>query len=104
VRRFAEPLDQNLQARMMLCRPPNMSRKKPAVVLIDEEMLGIDGVEVCRRLRADPSTREIPIILVSSHSEAEYLEEAFVSGCSDHVIKPINENELLTKVRSYLGD
>jgi CheY-like chemotaxis protein len=81
-----------------------MSRKKPAVVLIDEEMLGIDGVEVCRQLRADPSTREIPIILVTSHSEAEYLEEAFVSGCTDYVIKPINKNELLTKVRSYLGD
>ncbi len=77
---------------------------RPDLVLIDAEMPGIDGVEACRRLRADPGTSEIPIILVTSHSEAEYLEGAFVSGCTDYVLKPINENELLLKVRSYLGE
>lgn len=77
---------------------------RPDLVLVDSEMRGIDGVEACRRLRADPGTREIPVILVTSQSQAEYLEQAFVNGCTDYVIKPINEDELLLKVRSYLGE
>jgi CheY-like chemotaxis protein len=77
---------------------------RPDLVLIDSETPGIDGIEACRRLRADQGTRGLPIILVTSHSEAEYLERAFVNGCTDYVIKPINQNELLLKVRSYLGE
>ena len=76
----------------------------PDLVLMDLEMPGIDGLETCRRLRAEPRTRETPIIMVTSHSEAECLEGAFVHGCTDYVIKPINEGELLLKVRSYLGE
>jgi CheY-like chemotaxis protein len=76
----------------------------PDLVLMDLEMPGISGFEACRRLRAEPGTRTTPIILVTSHSEAESLEGAFVNGCTDFVIKPINEDELLLKVRSYLGE
>jgi CheY-like chemotaxis protein len=76
----------------------------PDLVLMDLEMPGISGFEATRRLRAQPSTRATPIILVTSHSEAESLESAFVNGCTDYVIKPINEDELLLKVRSYLGE
>jgi CheY-like chemotaxis protein len=76
----------------------------PDLVLMDLEMPGISGLEATRRLRAQPSTRATPIILVTSHSEAESLEGAFVNGCTDYVIKPINEDELLLKVRSYLGE
>jgi CheY-like chemotaxis protein len=77
---------------------------RPDLVLIDSEMPELDWVEACRRLRSDPDAGEVPIILVTSHSEAEYLERAFISGCTDYVIKPVNENELLVKVRSYLGE
>ena len=76
----------------------------PDLVLMDLEMPGISGFEATRRLRAQPSTRTTPIILVTSHSEAESLEHAFVHGCTDYVIKPIDEDELLLKVRSYLGE
>ena len=76
----------------------------PDLVLMDLEMPGIGGLEATRRLRAQPSTRATPIILVTSHSEAESLEGAFVNGCTDYVIKPINEDELLLKVRTYLGE
>jgi CheY-like chemotaxis protein len=76
----------------------------PDLVLMDLEMPGISGFEATRRLRAQPVTQKTPIILVTSHSEAEALEGAFLNGCTDYVIKPINEDELLLKVRSYLGE
>jgi len=80
------------------------SLERPDLVLMDLEMPGIDGFETCRRLRAQPATRATPIILVTSHSEADSLEGAFVHGCTDYVIKPIDEDELLLKVRSYLDE
>ena len=79
-------------------------QERPDLVLMDLEMPGIDGFEACRRLRAEAATSATPIILVTSHSEAESLEGAFVHGCTDYVIKPINGDELLLKVRSYLGE
>jgi len=80
------------------------SAEPPDLVLMDLEMPGIDGFETCRRLRAQAATRATPIILVTSHNEAQSLEGAFVHGCTDYVIKPIDEDELLLKVRSYLGE
>jgi CheY-like chemotaxis protein len=77
---------------------------RPDLVLMDLELPGMNGFEACRRLRAEPDTRETPIILVTSHSEVESLEGAFLHGCTDYVIKPINGDELLLKVRSYLGE
>ena len=74
----------------------------PDLVLMDLDMPGIDGFEACRLIRSQESTRTTPIILVTSHSEAECLEEAFLNGCADYVIKPIDEAELLLKVRNYL--
>jgi len=79
-------------------------QERPDLVLMDLEMPGIDGFEACRRLRAEAQTRTTPIILVTSHSEQECLESAFISGCNDYVIKPINADELLVKVRSYIGE
>jgi CheY-like chemotaxis protein len=76
----------------------------PDLVLMDLEMPGISGLEACRRMRDEPATRTTPIILVTSHSEAESLEGAFLHGCTDYVIKPIDGDELLLKVRSYLGE
>jgi CheY-like chemotaxis protein len=67
-------------------------------------MPGINGFETCKRLRAEAHTRTTPIILVTSHSEQECLEGAFIHGCNDYVIKPIDADELLIKVRSYLGE
>jgi CheY-like chemotaxis protein len=75
----------------------------PHLILMDFEMTGIDGLEACRRLRALPAMNTTPILFVTSHNRAEYLEAAFRSGCTDYVIKPIDASELLIKVRTYLG-
>lgn len=73
----------------------------PDLVLLDVIMPGLDGFEVCRRLRAHASTRAVPIIMVTTRAEGENVEEGYESGCTDYVAKPIHPEELLAKVRNY---
>lgn len=76
----------------------------PDLILLDVVMPRMDGFEVCRRLRAHDTTRATPIILVTTRGEESYVEEGFRSGCNDFVMKPLDGLELLTKVKSLLGD
>jgi CheY-like chemotaxis protein len=75
----------------------------PDLILLDLIMPKVDGVEACRRIRAQPSTSAIPIIMVTTRSEAEVVENSYKTGCNDYINKPINNSELLAKVRSFLG-
>ncbi|PYQ65785.1 MAG: response regulator [Acidobacteria bacterium] len=78
--------------------------QRPDLILLDVVMPKMDGFEVCRRLRAEGPTRNIPIIIVSTRGEEGNIEKGFDSGCTDYVLKPLNGVELLTRVRSLLGD
>jgi CheY-like chemotaxis protein len=78
--------------------------QKPDLILLDVVMPRMDGFEVCRRLRAEGSTRDIPILIVSTRGEEGNIEQGFSSGCTDYILKPLNGMELLTKVKSLLGD
>lgn len=69
---------------------------------IDIMMPGIDGFEVYRLLKEDYDTREIPVIMVTAKTEAEDLRQAFNLGAFDYIKKPINEVELLARLRSAL--
>ena len=74
----------------------------PDLLLLDVVMPGMDGYEVCRRLKADVSTQDIPIIFISSqHDEADEAR-GFELGAVDYVIKPFNESILLARVRTHL--
>lgn len=77
---------------------------RPDLVLLDVVMPGIDGFEVCRRLRQDEATREIPIILVTTRGESGSVERGFVQGCTDYVTKPINGAQLVSKIRHCLPE
>jgi CheY-like chemotaxis protein len=77
--------------------------EKPDLILMDIVMPQLNGLEACKALRADPETRHIPIILVTTRGEAESLEQGYENGCNDYVTKPVNSAELLSKVRSLLG-
>jgi CheY-like chemotaxis protein len=77
--------------------------ERPDLILMDVVMPRMDGFEACRRLRKVEATRRIPVIMVSTRGELASVENAYESGCSDYVTKPINGLELLSKVRSYLG-
>ena len=79
-------------------------RELPDLILMDIMMPKMDGLEACRQLKERDETREIPIIMVTTRGEAESVEKGFKSGCCDYVAKPINSNELLSKVRKHLGE
>ncbi|HSM93670.1 MAG: response regulator [Anaeromyxobacteraceae bacterium] len=77
--------------------------ERPDLILMDVVMPRMDGFEAVRKLREDDSTRTIPVIMVTTRGELQSVETGYASGCSDYVTKPINGLELLTKVRSCLG-
>jgi DNA-binding response OmpR family regulator len=79
-------------------------RERPDLVLLDVVMPRMNGFEACAALKARPETQGIPVIMVTTRGEGESVESGFSAGAADYVTKPVNGLELLTKVRSALGD
>jgi CheY-like chemotaxis protein len=77
--------------------------ERPDLILMDVIMPRKTGFEACRELKRREDTRSIPVILVTTRGEGENVEAGFQSGCNDYVTKPINAQELLTKVRDHMG-
>jgi two-component system alkaline phosphatase synthesis response regulator PhoP len=75
---------------------------KPDLILLDIMMPKLSGFEVCRKLKANPATRDIPICMVTALNEEGDIERAVEAGTDDFLSKPINKWELLTRVRSLL--
>jgi two-component system alkaline phosphatase synthesis response regulator PhoP len=79
-----------------------VARTKPDLVLLDVMMPKMSGFEVCRRLKKDPQTSDIPVIMVTALNEFGDIELGIDSGTDDFVSKPVNRLELLTRVRTML--
>ena len=75
---------------------------RPDLILLDVMIPKISGFEVCRRLKADPATQDIPIIMVTALNEIADHEKGIESGCDDFLSKPVNRIELVTRVKSLL--
>src|SRR3712207_4788789 len=75
--------------------------ERPDLVLLDIVMPELDGYEVCRRLRADPSTQVLPVIMITASGEQEKVK-AIEAGADDFIPKPFNPAELLARVKSLL--
>ena len=75
----------------------------PDLILADIVMPVMDGIEMCRRLKDRPDTRDIPIIMATTQGEPEKVEQAFLAGCDDYITKPIDKVELVAKVEKYLA-
>ncbi|HKA23399.1 MAG TPA: response regulator [Candidatus Eisenbacteria bacterium] len=74
----------------------------PDVVLLDVMMPGMDGYEVCKRLRSHYRTRHIPVILLTAKGTEEDKLEGLQGGANDYVLKPWNKRELVTRVHNHL--
>jgi len=75
---------------------------QPDLILLDIMMPRMSGFEVCRKLKSDPETRDIPIIMVTALNELGDIERAVESGTDDFLSKPVNRLELVTRVKSLL--
>jgi len=75
---------------------------KPDLILLDIQMPELNGIEVCKVLKKDERTRDIPVIFVTASTDNGTLKEAFESGGNDYVRKPVNKIELLARIKSVL--
>ena len=77
--------------------------ERPDLILMDLELPVVDGWEATRRLKADPATRDIPIIALTAHALAGAREKALAAGCDDFDTKPVEFDRLMAKVAELLG-
>ena len=77
---------------------------RPAVILLDLKMPGMDGLTFCRSLRSDPILRTIPVILISGTRSTLLAQEAVRIGARTFLTKPINDTVLRTLVVQYLKE
>jgi len=74
----------------------------PDLILLDIMMPRMSGFQVCKKLKSDPATRDIQVLMVTALNELGDIEQASECGTDDFVSKPINKLELLTRVKSLL--
>lgn len=79
-----------------------VNESEPDLVLMDVSMEGIDGIEACRRLKADSENENLPVIFLSAKGEREEIMRGFQSGAIDYIVKPFHPSESLTRVRTHL--
>lgn len=76
--------------------------KKPDLVLLDINMPRMNGFEVCKRLKDNPATKDIPVIFVSAKVSSEDISRGFAAGAVDYVTKPFNHSELKARALTHL--
>lgn len=89
------------QTRAVLDACPQ-SNTTVALIIMDINMPGTDGIEATRRIKADPAYSDVPIIMVSAMTDETILEQAFEVGATDYISKPVNRVELRARVRAAL--
>ena len=77
--------------------------RRPDLVLLDVVMPGMDGFEVCRQLKADAATRDIPIIFVTAQGEPQQQTLGLELGAVDFIVKPVNAAVVQARVKTHLG-
>ena len=71
----------------------------PALIILDLNLPRIDGIETLRRIRADPRTKILPVVIISSSNEPQDLINSYINGCNSYVRKPIHFTQLQNFVR-----
>ena len=76
---------------------------QPALILMDLQLPGIDGLELTRRLKGDPGTRDIKVVAVTAYAMKGDEDKAFEAGCDDYVTKPIDTRALPGTIAKHIG-
>ena len=79
-----------------------VARFQPDLILLDIMMPKLSGFEVCKKVKQDPATRNVMVLMVTALNEPGDIERAVAAGCNDFLSKPINKHELLTRVSNML--
>jgi two-component system cell cycle response regulator len=79
-----------------------IQRSKPDIVLLDVMMPGIDGIEVCKRIKADPAIQHIPVVMVTALDQPEDRVKGLEAGADDFLTKPVNDVSLFCRIKSLV--
>ncbi len=79
-----------------------VKEKKPDIVLLDIMMPGINGYEICRRMKEEETTKDIPVIFMTALSDTKNILEGFAAGAVDYITKPFQQEEILVRIRTHL--
>ena len=79
-----------------------LERKRPDLILLDINMPGMDGFELCSRIKADPNISHIPVIFITAFTDIDHKVKGFECGGIDFIIKPFQAQEILVRVRTHL--
>jgi two-component system cell cycle response regulator len=79
-------------------------REQPDIILLDAQMPGFDGFQTCARLKADPATAHIPVIMITAQADRAARMRGLGAGADDFLIKPVNDMALLARVRNLMRE
>ena len=77
--------------------------ERPDLIVMDVVMPKMTGIEACLELRRCPETSAIPVLLVTTRGEEEFVAKGREAGCTEYLTKPVNGPELMAKIRDYLA-
>jgi CheY-like chemotaxis protein len=80
----------------------SVKSEKPDLVLLDLVMPGMDGIEVCQKIKNDPETKQIPVIFCTGNEELGKIEQCFDAGGDDYTTKPIESHIVLNRIETHL--
>jgi len=80
----------------------SVARSQPDLILLDIMMPKVSGYEVCKRLKSNAETRDVPIVMITALAEMGDIEKAVNAGANDFLTKPVNKLELTTRVKTLL--
>ena len=81
----------------------SVENNPPYLILLDIMMPGMNGYEVCKKLKADNQTKDIPIIFLTAKTETKDIIKGFKTGCVDYITKPFIKDELLARIQTHIN-
>jgi CheY-like chemotaxis protein len=80
------------------------TNEPPDLIVMDIQLPGMDGLEATKRLKEQPSTANIPVVVVTSYAMKGDREKAFAAGCAGYVTKPIDKSTFIREVTAHVGN